>query len=245
MYLTKGDYIEIDTNAFGSPQTYFADLAVKTTGGYVALTSIQIEMTKAPNHINLPPNFAAPLENISVYAFDSSAWQYISPFAYDPESNPITFDVDTSARVPSCGKLCFVPLGSSAFFTLVIQRGLLREIDSGVYPIKVTLTDSVTKLKTVNRFNITLIVPNKSQRVPSTVTEVYKAFEGAPTAPDFFSLRKASGGINAYNVYTTALSGGLDSSAMSYSTFPSGSGGSSTPTNATAVTLATFPLYSA
>ena len=120
----------------------------------------------------------------------------------------------------------------------------MKESDSGVYPIKVTLSDTVTKLKSVNRFNITLIVPQESQRVPSTVTEVYKAFEGAPSAPDFNSLRKALGGANAYNVYTTALSGGLDS-ALSYSTFPTYSGGSSTPTNATAVALATYTINSA
>jgi len=107
VYLTKGKYLEIDTNAFSSEQTYFADLAVTTTGGYIALTSIKIEMTEAPSHINLPPNFAAPLKNVRVYAYDMSAFQYISPFAYDPESNPITFDVDTSARVPLCGKRCF------------------------------------------------------------------------------------------------------------------------------------------
>ena len=72
--MTRGDYIEIDTNSFGSVQTYFADLAVQTTGGYVAIISIQIKMTKAPTHVNLPPNFAAPLENIRVYAFETSAF---------------------------------------------------------------------------------------------------------------------------------------------------------------------------
>jgi secreted trypsin-like serine protease len=61
VYLTKGHYLEIDTNAFSSAQTYFADLAVTTSGGYVAITSIKIEMTEAPTTVNLPPNFAAPL----------------------------------------------------------------------------------------------------------------------------------------------------------------------------------------
>jgi hypothetical protein len=69
VYLTKGEYLEIDTNAFSSSQTYFADLAVTTTGGYVAITSIQIEITEAPKHINMPPNFAAPLDNVRVNAF--------------------------------------------------------------------------------------------------------------------------------------------------------------------------------
>jgi hypothetical protein len=64
--LTSGNYLEIDTNSFSSSQTYFADFAVTTSGGYVAITSIKIELTKAPNHVNLPPNFAAPLKNVTV-----------------------------------------------------------------------------------------------------------------------------------------------------------------------------------
>ena len=74
----------------------------------------------------MPPNFAAPLDNVIVTAHEKSAYQYISPFAYDPESNPITFEVDTSARVPSCGKPCFSSAEASAFFLLTIQRVFLK-----------------------------------------------------------------------------------------------------------------------
>jgi hypothetical protein len=91
-----------------------------------------------------------------------SAYEYISPFAYDPESNPITIKVDNGARTPSCGKLCFTAVQAPAFFILTIQRGVLIESDSGEYPVKVTLTDDVTKLKTVNTFTVTLIVPEAS-----------------------------------------------------------------------------------
>jgi len=55
-----------------------------------------------------------------------SAFEYISPFAYDPESNPITIDVDHGSRTPSCGKLCFSVVKAPAFFILVIQRGVLK-----------------------------------------------------------------------------------------------------------------------
>ena len=115
----------------------------------------------------------------------------------------------------------------------------MKESDSGDYPVKVTLSDSVTKLKTVNRFNITLIVPPESQRVPSTETEVFRAFEGAPTAPDFYALEKSLDGANAYDVATTTLYDGL-SSSLTYSTFPTLSVGSSTATKATSVLLATY-----
>ena len=82
-------------------------------------------------------------------------------------------------------------------------------------------------------------MPPESQRVPSTVTEVFKAFEEAPSAPDFYALEKSLDGANAYDVATTTLYGGL-ASALTYSTFPTLSVGSSTATNATAVLLATY-----
>jgi hypothetical protein len=165
VYLTKGNYIEVDTNAFSSAQTYFVDLAVRSSGGYVALTSIMVNITLPPTHINMPPNFALPLENVRVDAYDMSAYQYVSPFAYDPESNSIDVDVDTSARTPSCGKVCFQAIPATAFFMIIIQRGVLTEADSGVYPVKVTLSDPVTKLKSVNKFNLTLVVPGKKFRI--------------------------------------------------------------------------------
>ena len=81
--------------------------------------------------------------------------------------------------------------------------------------------------------------------MPSTETERYNGFKGAPSTPNFSKLKASLNGTNAYNVYTTELSGGLDSS-LSYSTFPTLSKTViSTATDATAVTLATYPSNSA
>ncbi len=77
-------------------------------------------------------------------------------------------DIDLSARTPSCGKVCFEAIPAPAFFMLVIQRGILVEADSGVYPVRVTLSDSVTKLKTVNKFNVTIVVPERKYRIQTT-----------------------------------------------------------------------------
>jgi hypothetical protein len=77
--------------------------------------------------------------------------------------------------------------------------------------------------------------------VASTETEVYRAFEGAPSAPNFYNLKKSLDGANAYDVYSTELSEGLDAS-LSYSTFPTGSTTiTSTATNATSVLVASYP----
>ena len=172
-------------------------------------------------------------------------YQYFSPFAYDPEQNNITVKVDASARTPECGSQCFKSVEGPNFFILVIVRGLLKEADAGDYPIKVTLSDDITNLKTVHRFTITLVVPPKSQRTVSSEAEVYRAGGAAgAVAPNFSSFKKSLNGANAYNVYNDTLYTGLDAN-LTYSTFPSASTSTSTTSSVTAVILATYADNSA
>jgi hypothetical protein len=81
--MTKRNYIELDTNAFSSAQTYFVIFTVRSSGGYVVHTSIMMNIMLHPKHINIPPNFMLSLENVKIDAYDMSEYQYVSSFVFD------------------------------------------------------------------------------------------------------------------------------------------------------------------